>query len=181
MFERGKFTAPSTALVSAVFLGLGPSLVGWSLLELTARPLFALDQPWLPTVAAAIPVVVNVVVTLRTRSPEPQWIGVGGVGGVDGGISVRVGDGEAAEEGSAGGGRLSPAVENRGSPAVFDVGFVENKATCGSQTADVPRFCSLRLTCRAEKCAADTRSSQSRSDFQIALSVAGHAYFEISR
>ena len=40
MFERGKFTAPSTALVSAVFLGLGPSLVGWSLLELTARSLF---------------------------------------------------------------------------------------------------------------------------------------------
>jgi len=104
--------------------------VGWSLLELTARPLLALDQPWLPTVAAAIPVVVNVVVTLRTRSPEPQWIGVGA---------------------SAGGGRLSPAVENRGSSAVFDVGFVENKASCGSQTADVPRFCSLRLTCRSEK------------------------------
>ena len=75
MFERGKFTAQSTALVSAVFLGLGPSLVGWSLLELTARPLFALDQPWLP-------VVVNVVVTLRTRSPEPQWIGVGASAGL---------------------------------------------------------------------------------------------------
>jgi len=82
LFERGKFTAPSTALVSAVFLGLGPSLVGWSLLELTARPLFALDQPWLPTVAAAIPVVVNVVVTLLTRSPEPQWIGVGASAGL---------------------------------------------------------------------------------------------------
>ncbi len=33
------------ALVAAVFLGLGPSLVGWSLLEITARSLFALDRP----------------------------------------------------------------------------------------------------------------------------------------
>src|SRR6266536_2426751 len=79
-------------------------------------------------------------------------------------ISILTGDASVPR----GGGRLSPAVENRGSPAVFDVGFVENKATCGSQTADVPRFCSLRLTCRAEKFAADTRRSQSRSDFQIA-------------
>jgi putative peptidoglycan lipid II flippase len=77
MFERGEFTSESTRLVSAVFLGLGPSLVGWSLLELTGRSLFALDRPWLPTVAAAIPVAVNVIVTLTTQSPEPQWIGVG--------------------------------------------------------------------------------------------------------
>jgi peptidoglycan biosynthesis protein MviN/MurJ (putative lipid II flippase) len=77
MFQRGSFTAESTMLVSAVFLGLGPSLLGWSLLELIARSLFALDQPWLPTLAAGIPVVVNVIVTLATRSPEPQFIGVG--------------------------------------------------------------------------------------------------------
>ena len=110
------------------------------MLELTARSLFALDQPWLPTVAAAIPVVVNVIVTLATRSPEPQFIGVGASAGTDGGFPVRICDGEAAEGASAGGGRLSPAVENRGSSAVFDAVFVENKATCGSQTADVPRF-----------------------------------------
>ena len=82
LFERGKFTAESTALVSAVFLGLGPSLVGWSLLELTARSLFALDQPWLPTAAAAIPLVVNVILTLAVRSPEPQLIGVGASAGL---------------------------------------------------------------------------------------------------
>ena len=82
MFQRGSFTAQSTQLVSAVFLGLGPSLVGWSLLELTARSLFALDLPWLPTVAAAIPVVVNVIVTLATRSPDPQFIGVGASAGL---------------------------------------------------------------------------------------------------
>ena len=34
LFQRGSFTAESTRLVSAVFLGLGPSLIGWSLLEI---------------------------------------------------------------------------------------------------------------------------------------------------
>ena len=77
MFQRGSFTAESTQLVSAVFLGLGPSLIGWSLLELTSRSLFALDRPWLPTIAAVIPVVVNVIVTLSARSPRPQFIGLG--------------------------------------------------------------------------------------------------------
>jgi putative peptidoglycan lipid II flippase len=77
MFQRGSFTAESTLLVTAVFLGLGPSMIGWSLLELTSRSLFALDRPLLPTIAAAIPVVVNVIVTLSTRSPEPQFIGLG--------------------------------------------------------------------------------------------------------
>ena len=151
------------------------------MLELTARSLFALDQPWLPTVAAAIPVVVNVMVTQATRSPEPQFIGVGASAGTDGGFPVRICDGEAAEEGSAGGGRLSPAIENRGSSTVFDAGFVENKASCGPQTEDVPRFLFSQVNLRRREFAADTRRSQSRSDFQIALSVAGHAYFEISR
>jgi putative peptidoglycan lipid II flippase len=77
MFQRGSFTAESTQLVSAVFLGLGPSLIGWSLLELTSRSLFALDRPWLPTFTAAIPVLVNVIVTLSVRSRGPQLIGAG--------------------------------------------------------------------------------------------------------
>lgn len=77
MFERGSFTAESTQLVSAVFLGLGPSLIGWSLLELTSRSLFALDRPWLPLTAAAIPAIFNVVLTLSMRAPEPQFLGLG--------------------------------------------------------------------------------------------------------
>src|SRR5581483_5169096 len=77
MFQRGSFTAESTMLVTAVFLGLGPSMVGWSLLELTSRSLFSLERPLLPMIAAAIPVVVNVIVTLSARSPQPQFIGVG--------------------------------------------------------------------------------------------------------
>ena len=45
LFQRGRFTADSTSLVSAVFLGLGPSVIGWSLIEINARSLFALDRP----------------------------------------------------------------------------------------------------------------------------------------
>jgi putative peptidoglycan lipid II flippase len=77
LFQRGSFTAESTRLVSAVFLGFAPSLIGWSLLELTSRSLFALDRPQLPLRAVAIPVICNLGFVLLVRSPEPQWIGVG--------------------------------------------------------------------------------------------------------
>jgi putative peptidoglycan lipid II flippase len=77
MFERGSFTAQSTQLVSAVFLGFAPSLIGWSLLELTSRSLFALDRPWVPLGAVAIPVICNLTFVLLVRIPEPQWIGAG--------------------------------------------------------------------------------------------------------
>jgi len=77
MFQRGSFTAESTELVSAVFLGLGPSLVGWSLMEILARSLFALDHRWPPVIAAFIPVLVNVTLSLRLGFSQPHWIGVG--------------------------------------------------------------------------------------------------------
>lgn len=76
-FQRGNFTADSTALVSAVFLGLGPSLVGWSLLEIMSRSLFALDRPWPPVVAAMIPVIFNACLTLRMGSFQPKLVGLG--------------------------------------------------------------------------------------------------------
>ena len=77
LFERGNFTAQSTRLVAAVFLGFAPSLIGWSLLELMSRALFALDRPWLPLGAVAIPAIFNLGFVLLLRAPEPQWIGVG--------------------------------------------------------------------------------------------------------
>ena len=77
MFQRGNFTQESTRLVSTVFLGLAPSVVGWSLLELTGRALFALDRAKLAMFASFIPVIVNVALTLGLRSPSPQWIGLG--------------------------------------------------------------------------------------------------------
>ena len=77
LFQRGSFTAESTRLVSAVFLGLAPSLIGWSLLELTGRALFALDRPWLPVFTAMIPVLCNVTLTLWLDSSNPELLGAG--------------------------------------------------------------------------------------------------------
>jgi putative peptidoglycan lipid II flippase len=76
-FQHGNFTADSTRLVAAVFLGLGPSVVGWSLLEICARSLFGLDRPWPPVIAAAIPVLINVTLTVRMHSLRPDVVGIG--------------------------------------------------------------------------------------------------------
>jgi len=77
LFQRGSFTADSTELVSAVFLGLAPSLIGWSLIEILSRSLFALDHRWPPVLVAFIPVLVNLTVTLRFGFSQPHWIGAG--------------------------------------------------------------------------------------------------------
>lgn len=77
IFQRGEFRTESTLLVSAVFLTLGPSMIGWSLIEISSRSLFALDRPWPPVIAAWIPVTFNVVLTLWLHSFRPQLIGLG--------------------------------------------------------------------------------------------------------
>jgi putative peptidoglycan lipid II flippase len=77
VFQRGEFGAESTTLVAAVFLTLGPSLVGWSLLEIASRSLFALDRPWPPVIASWIPLFCNVALTLWMHSYQPQLIGLG--------------------------------------------------------------------------------------------------------
>jgi putative peptidoglycan lipid II flippase len=77
LFEHGSFTAQSTSLVSAVFLGMGPCVIGWSLMEITSRSLFALDRAWAPVRAAAIPLLVNAAITLWARNPSPAFIGLG--------------------------------------------------------------------------------------------------------
>jgi putative peptidoglycan lipid II flippase len=76
-FQRGSFTGESTRLVSAVFLGLGPSLVGWSLIEIGSRSLFALDRRWPPVIAAMIPLFLNVTITLWLHSNRPELVGIG--------------------------------------------------------------------------------------------------------
>lgn len=76
-FERGSFTTDSTQLVAAVFLGLGPCMVGWSLLEVMSRSLFALERPWPPVLAAVVPLLLNIGITVRVRSSRPEWIGLG--------------------------------------------------------------------------------------------------------
>jgi putative peptidoglycan lipid II flippase len=77
IFQRGHFTAESTRLVSDVFLGLAPSLIGWSLLDITARSLFALDRSWLPAAASAIPVLFNLALLLGMGKLKPEFIGLG--------------------------------------------------------------------------------------------------------
>jgi putative peptidoglycan lipid II flippase len=88
LFERGSFTPESTRLVAAVFLGLGPSLIGWSLMEITSRSLFALDRSWPPVIAAFLPVLVNATLTLRLGLSQPELLGVGASAGALAGFAV---------------------------------------------------------------------------------------------
>lgn len=81
LFQRGNFTADSTRLVAAVFLGFAPSIPGWALLDLMARCLFASDHPKLPMAAAAVPIVVNLAImaTLKANGQltNPAMLGAG--------------------------------------------------------------------------------------------------------
>jgi putative peptidoglycan lipid II flippase len=77
LFQRGHFTAESTRLVSGVFLGFAPSLIGMSLLEIMSRALFSLDRPWLPVMAAAVPVTLNILISRYLHTSVPQEIGWG--------------------------------------------------------------------------------------------------------
>jgi putative peptidoglycan lipid II flippase len=81
LFERGSFTAESTRLVSGVFLGFAPSLIGWALLDLIARCFFALDRPRLPLIAAFIPVTLNLAITsilrVQGKLTNPAMLGMG--------------------------------------------------------------------------------------------------------
>lgn len=99
LFERGSFTAESTAMTSAVFLGLGPAMIGWSLMELTSRSLFSLDRPRLPVVAAFIPLALNVILTLRFFAPKPHFIGLGASLGLLAGFVVLAALARAARRG----------------------------------------------------------------------------------
>ncbi len=77
LFQRGSFTRQSTILVSRVFAGLAPSLIGWTLMDLISRCNFALDRPRLPLIAALIPVSVNAVFLAITRVSDPILLGLG--------------------------------------------------------------------------------------------------------
>jgi putative peptidoglycan lipid II flippase len=78
LFQRGSFTAESTQLVSGVFLGFVPCIIGWTLLDLIARSFFALDRPRLPLAAAVIPVTINVVTILAIGTVnDPAMLGLG--------------------------------------------------------------------------------------------------------
>ncbi len=77
LFQRGSFTAESTELVSEVFLGFAPCLIGWSLIEITARTLFALNRPWLPVITAAVAALLNIAISSASRGRSPVAVGAG--------------------------------------------------------------------------------------------------------
>jgi putative peptidoglycan lipid II flippase len=77
LFERGSFTSESTRLVSAVFLGFAPSLVGWALLEILARSLFAMNQASIPVAASSLPLIVNTAFFIVWRGDRPELLGMG--------------------------------------------------------------------------------------------------------
>jgi putative peptidoglycan lipid II flippase len=76
LFQRGSFTADSSRMVAAVLLGFAPSLIGWSLLEIAARSLFAMNRPWPPIVVAPVPLLVNVLAVSRLPGGV-EWLGAG--------------------------------------------------------------------------------------------------------
>lgn len=90
LFQRGNFTAESTRLVAGVFLGFAPSLIGLSLLEISARSLFALDRRWLPVMAAMVPVLINLAVCASLHTHAPEKIGLGATVGLTAGFAVLV-------------------------------------------------------------------------------------------
>jgi putative peptidoglycan lipid II flippase len=78
VFQRGSFTEESTRLVSAVFLGFAPAIVGWALMDLISRCFFALDRPRLPLAAAFIPVSINLAIMyLMGWTTNPVYLGLG--------------------------------------------------------------------------------------------------------
>jgi putative peptidoglycan lipid II flippase len=81
LFQRGSFTPESTALVAAVFLGFAPGILGWTLMDLGSRCLFALNRAKLPVIAGLVPVSVNLAVMLALgwphRTVHPNLLAVG--------------------------------------------------------------------------------------------------------
>ena len=61
---------------------------GWSLMEIGARSLFALDRPWPAVVAAVIPLIVNVTLTLRMGWFRPELLGLGSSIGLAAGFAA---------------------------------------------------------------------------------------------
>ena len=92
LFQRGSFTPESTVLVASVFVGLAPSLIGWTLMDLISRCCFALDRPRLPLIAAFVPVSVNgvflAVLRWRGQLGDPVLLGLGASCGLLAGFVV---------------------------------------------------------------------------------------------
>lgn len=92
LFQRGSFTAESTALVAEVFVGLAPSLIGWTLIDLISRCCFALDRPKLPIIASLVPITTNgiflAILQMRGQLGDPMLLCLGASTGLMAGFAV---------------------------------------------------------------------------------------------
>jgi len=68
---RRQFTAESTQLCGAVFLGWPPAWWGLEFDEVCPLAI-RLERPWPPVLAAIVPVLLNVAITLRLHSFRPN-------------------------------------------------------------------------------------------------------------
>jgi putative peptidoglycan lipid II flippase len=69
VFERGKFNAESTHLVSIALFWFAFSLPFGGLNLLLTRTFFAVQRPWIPTALAAMNIVVDIVVSIALYKP----------------------------------------------------------------------------------------------------------------
>jgi putative peptidoglycan lipid II flippase len=83
LFERGRFSAVSTSMVSSILSGFLPALVAWSVLDVISRSLFSLGSHRIPILAAALALGVNLLLSVlgAIRSVSIHWIGLGAVVG----------------------------------------------------------------------------------------------------
>ena len=72
--------------MASAFLALGPSLLAGP--QSIDASLFALDRPWPPVIAAFIPVMINVMITLRVGTFRPEFLGLGASAGLMAGFAV---------------------------------------------------------------------------------------------
>ena len=77
LFQRGQFSAESTAAVAAVLLGYMPVIIGRGVVDLLSRTLFGLGVYRAPLVAAALALAINAAVCALLPSVEPALIGLG--------------------------------------------------------------------------------------------------------
>ena len=77
LFQRGQFSAESTAAVATVLLGYMPVIIGRGVVDLLSRTLFGLGVYRAPLVAAALALAINAAICALLPSVEPALIGLG--------------------------------------------------------------------------------------------------------
>lgn len=88
LFERGSFTAISTATVAAILRGFFPALVAWSVMDVLSRSLFSLGRTYVPLAAAGMCLLVNTTVCAEAPIRSITGIGFGSIAGFAAGAAI---------------------------------------------------------------------------------------------